>query len=104
MKIRFIAALLALALPLVARAEDKKEAENPYKNSKVGDFAEYKMVTKLGPLNLEGTIKQTVMKKDDNEAIIKVETNINGMASPAKEQTIDLTKPLDPTKVAGSIP
>src|SRR5205085_6135066 len=51
--------------------------------------------------SLEGTIKQTVTKKDDKEATIKVEGNVNGMDIPAQETKIDLTKPYDPTKATG---
>lgn len=107
MKVRLLAALFALAaLPFVSFAQEKKdppkeatkEAENPYKNVKTGDYATFKMTMKLPPVNLEGTVTQTVSAKDDKEATIKVTGNVGGNEIPAQEQKIDLTKPYDPTK------
>lgn len=102
MKMRSLAAVLALGLiGLTVRAA---EEDNPYKNTKVGDYATYTMNTKVGGLTIAGTVTQTVTKKSDKEATIKVTgtVNFNGkdMEIPAQEQTIDLTKPYDPTKAA----
>lgn len=108
MKMRLFAAVLALAaLPLVSFAQESKkdpkkvDDNNPYKNVEKGDFASFKMVTKIGPISLEGTITQTVTAKDDKEATIKVEGNVNGMDIPGQDTKIDLTKPYDPTKATG---
>jgi hypothetical protein len=90
--------LLAGAAPVVARAADE---ENPYKNVKVGDYAVYKMTTKVAGFDVAGTMTQSVVEKSDKEAKIKVVANINGMDLPAQEQVIDLTKPYDRTKVGG---
>jgi hypothetical protein len=97
----FIAALtLAAVAPTVRAADD----ENPYKSAKVGDYATYTMVTKVANNDLTGTITQTVTKKDDKEATVKVTGEIefggNKMKFPEQEQKIDLTKPFDPTKGA----
>jgi len=97
MKVRLFAALLVAVAPLAARAADE---ENPYKKVKVGEFATYKMTTKVAGQTLEGTITQTVSAKDDKEATLKVTGKLNGMDIPAQEQKIDLTKPYDPTKAA----
>jgi len=100
MKARLLAAALALVCaPLAIAAEE----ENPYKKTKVGDYASYKMTTKVAGLNIEGTVKQIVTAKDDKEVTIKTEGKVNGMDIPAQEQKIDLTKPFDPTK-AGNLP
>jgi hypothetical protein len=95
MKVRLFAALVIAAAPLAARAADE---ENPYKKVKVGDFATYKMTTKVGGMSLEGTVTQTVSAKTDKEVTLKVTGKVNGMDIPAQEQKIDLTKPYDPTK------
>jgi hypothetical protein len=95
MKVRLFAALLVAVAPLAARAADE---ENPYKKVKVGEFATYKMTTKVAGQSLEGTVTQTVTAKDDKEATLKVTGKVNGMDIPAQEQKIDLTKPYDPTK------
>lgn len=95
MYVRLIAVLAALVVVPFAFAADE---ENPYKKLKVGDYATYKMTTKIAGMNLEGTITQTVAKKDDKEATLKVTGSLNGMEIPAQEQKIDLTKPFDPTK------
>jgi hypothetical protein len=95
MKIRLWAMVLIAAAPLSARAADE---ENPYKKVKVGDFATYKMTTKLAGQTVEGTATQTVTAKDDKEATIKMVVKVNGTELPAQEQKIDLTKPYDPAK------
>ena len=97
MRARLLAALSVLAVVPFAFAADE---ENPYKKAKVGDYATYKMTTKIAGMNLEGTVTQTCSAKNDKEATIKVTANINGMEIPAQEQKIDLTKPYDPTKAA----
>ena len=97
MRARLLAALSLLAVVPIAVAADE---ENPYKKTKVGDYATYKMVTKVAGMNLEGTMTQKCTAKSDKECTIKVEVNVNGMDVPAPEQKIDLTKPYDPTKAA----
>ncbi len=102
MKTRLLAAALALVvLPFAARAADE---ENPYKKAKLGDFATYKMTTKIAGLNVEGTLTQTVTEKTDKAVKIKTVGKVNGMDIPAVDQEIDLTKPYDPTKATGNLP
>jgi hypothetical protein len=101
MTTRILTAAVAVAVGAFAvRAAD----DNPYKDTKVGDFATYTMKVSVGTLNLEGKTRQTVTAKNDKEAKIKVTSNVNGMEVPAQEQTIDLTKPYDPTQVGGLPP
>lgn len=95
------AALVACIAPIAGRAADD---ENPYKNVKVGDYAVYKMTTKVAGFDVAGTMTQSIVKKTDKEATVKVVANVNGMDLPAQEQTIDLTKPYDPTKAGGGLP
>jgi len=86
----------------VARAADE---ENPYKKAKEGDYATYKMTTKLAMgLNLEGTITQTVVAKTDKEVEIEVSGKVMGMDIPVQKQKIDITKPFDPTKAGANVP
>ena len=96
----FVAVLVLAVAPIAARAA---EEENPYKNSKVGDFATYTMTTTVMGITIDGTITQTVTKKDDKEATIKITGVVkfggNEMKFPEQEQKIDLTKPFDPTKL-----
>lgn len=101
MKVRLIAAALALAVVPFAAAADE---ENPYKKAKVGDFANYKMTTKIAGFNVEGTMTQSVTAKDDKEVTIETTAKVNGMDIPAQKQTIDLTKPFDPSKATGPLP
>jgi hypothetical protein len=95
MSIRLLVLAMVAVAPLAARAA---EEENPYKKAKVGDYATYKMTTKIGNMTLEGTATQSVTAKDDKEATVKMVLKVNGMEIPAQEQKIDLTKPYDPTK------
>lgn len=100
MKARLLAAALALVCaPFAIAAEE----ENPYKKTRIGDYATYKMTTKVAGLNIEGTLTQTVIAKNDKEVTIKTAGKVNGLDTPSQEQKIDLTKPFDPTK-AGNIP
>jgi hypothetical protein len=99
---RLLAALALCAAP-AAVAQDQPAVDNPFKNVKVGDFATYKMSIKAGPIAQTGTTTQEVIEKTDKEAKVKVTANLNGMDVPAQEQTIDLTKPFDPTQV-GALP
>ena len=104
MLVRSIAVLALVAAPFAARAADD---ENPYKNAKVGDYATYKMTTKIANFNVDGTITQSVTAVTKEEVTVKatgkVKLGDNEMEIPAQEQKIDLTKPFDPTKV-GSLP
>jgi hypothetical protein len=97
MRVRAYSIVLILAAAPFAVGADE---ENPYKKVKVGDYATYKLTTKIGGMNLEGTLTQTVSAKSDKEATLKVTGNVNGMDVPEQEQKIDLTKPFDPTKAA----
>jgi len=102
MIVRLLAAVLAVAVaPMAVRAADD---ENPYKNVKVGDFATYKMKVNVGPIAIDGSTTQSITEKNDKEAKVKVTASVNGMEAPAQEQTVDLTKPYDPTKVGGGLP
>lgn len=94
---RVLAALFALLAPVAVTAADD---DNPYKNTKVGDYATYKMDLKFGDLAIPGTMTATVTAKTEKEATITVTGKINNMDIPPQEQKIDLTKPYDPTKFA----
>jgi hypothetical protein len=104
---RLSAAALTLCLvPLASRAQD----DNPFKNAKVGDYATYKLETKLPSFSFGGTLTQTVTAKNDKEATVKMTgtVNVGDMKKdvPVSEQRIDLTKPYDPTKLnaPGGVP
>lgn len=90
-----IAALALMLVPAAGRAADD---DNPYKNSKIGDFAIYKMTMKVAGQNLEGTMTQTVTEKSEKEVILQVTGKIGGRDLPEQRTKIDITKPFDPTK------
>jgi hypothetical protein len=101
MSVRLIVAVLAIGFTaLVAGAADNEDF-NPYKNVKVGDFATYKLTVKVGQFNINGISTQTITAKTDKEATVKVVSSVNGMDLPTQTQTVDLTKPYDPSKVGG---
>ena len=96
MPIRMLIAAFALMLvPASGRASDD---DNPYKNSKIGDFAIYKMTMKVAGQVLEGTMTQTVIEKSEKEVILQVTSKIGGRAFPEQRTKMDITKPFDPTK------
>jgi hypothetical protein len=92
----FALSLLTAALVSFARGADE---ENPYKKAKVGDFATYKLTTKVGTFNVDGTITQTVTARDDKEVTFRVTGKVNNQEIPPQELKLDVTKPFDPTKV-----
>lgn len=102
MNFRLLGAALALTIVPSTWAADE---ENPYKKAKVGNFATYKVTTKVAGLNIEGTVTQTVTAKSDKEVTLKSSGKILAMGMevpvPEKETVIDLTKPFDPTQANG---
>lgn len=94
---KIMTALLMLVLPIVARGAENEDF-NPYKNSKVGDSATYKINTKVAGNSIPGTITQTVTAKNEKDLTLKVLSSVSGMEIAGPPQTVDLTKPYDPTK------
>jgi hypothetical protein len=79
--------LVVVALTFAgASAGDKKGDENPYRNAKIGDFANYKMTTKIGENAIEGVMKQVVTAKDDTTVTVK--TTISAMGLDLHHQAI----------------
>ena len=104
MIVRVFAALLIWCAAAAARADEA----NPYKNTKVGDYATYKMTVKYGGMTSRGTSTQAVTEKTDKEATVKVTGSFEDMGKKQDidevVQKIDLTRPYDPTKVGGLPP
>jgi hypothetical protein len=106
MNARLLAVILALVIVPAARSapapKPTGEDETPYKSAKVGDFATYKIATKVAGMSIDGVMTQTVSAKSDKEMTVKTATKmtVGGMDLPTPEQesTIDLTKPFDPVK------
>ena len=106
MSVRLLTAALVLgASALAARADDDV---NPYKNAKVGDYATYKMTTKVAGMDIIGSMTQTVIAKSDKELTTKTTGKISFMGNdidiPEKEEKVDITKPYDPTSIGGAVP
>jgi hypothetical protein len=103
MKFRLIAAVL-FAAGAVAVAQDP----NPYVKAKVGDFATYKMTTKVAQITVDGVITQQVTAVDPNKQVtIAVSGKVGNPPQDIPGQTeykIDLTKPFDPTQANGPPP
>jgi len=106
MNARRFAVILALVIVPAGRsapaAKSKAEDDVPYKSAKVGDFATYKIATKVAGSSVAGVMTQTISAKSDKEMTVKTAAKMtaNGMDIPVPEQesTIDLTKPFDPIK------
>src|SRR4051794_2631646 len=99
MRLPLLAAVVAALAPIAAHAQDG--ADHPFKNAKVGDYATYTMTTKIGTIDVKGTITNTVKAVTAKEVTLEVTGKANGMPIPPQPQKIDLTKAFDP---AGSIP
>jgi hypothetical protein len=90
----WIAAFALMLIPATGRTADD---DNPYKNSKNGDYAIYKVTMKVAGQTLEGTRTQTVIEKSEKEVILQVTSKIGGRGLPELRTKIDITKPFDPT-------
>jgi hypothetical protein len=104
MSLRLSVALFAIiGAPIAARSADD---DNPFKNAKVGDYANYKMTVKFAGTNLGGTSTQSVTAKSEKEVTVRTTGVFEFMGKkqeiPAQEQKIDITKPFDPTQIGGS--
>jgi hypothetical protein len=94
-----LAAVALVLLPLATRAADE---DNPYRNTKVGDYFLYKLVAKLGNQTLDGSLTEVVTARTDKEVLIKVTGKMGGADLPVVQLKIDLNKPFDPSKVGPS--
>lgn len=99
MRLRLLAALVVVFAPFAAHAQDG--ADHPYKNAKAGDYASYTSTTKIGTIDIKGTITNTVKAASAKEVTLEITGKMNGMPIPPQTQKIDLTKAFDP---AGAIP
>ncbi len=105
MLFRLLSAALILAMSCaVVPAGDKgtrptAQDENPYRAVKIGDYVNYKTSTKIGMLNVDGSMKQVVAGKDDKTATVKGTVSVLGQEVPVPATMVDLTKPFDPTSV-----
>lgn len=92
---------LAIVACLVTSASHGQEkGDNPFKTAKVGDFVAYKMTTSVVGKDIEISMKQTVVAKNEKEVTLKTTTVFMGNALPGQESKIDLTKPYDPAAAA----
>lgn len=102
MKMRLIAALILMSGAAALAADEA----NPYAKAKVGDYATYKMTTKVAGIPVEGMLTQTVTAViDGKEVTISVSGMVGNQELQGKvpDTKVDLTKPFDPTKSAGTL-
>ena len=92
-------AVLVLLAPMVSLGQDKMD--NPLKNTKVGDFATYRMSSNMGGKDFAITMKQAIKAKDGNEVTLETSMNFGGKDLPGKSRKIDFTKPFDITSIMG---
>src|SRR5262245_45372570 len=92
MNARRLAAILALVIVPAARSapapKSSGEDDVPYRSAKVGDFATYKMTTKVAGTSIDGVLTHTVSAKSDKELTVKTSAKLgtNGMDVPVPEQ------------------
>jgi hypothetical protein len=93
---KFLVPMIAVALlaPLASQGREKDKEENPFKNAKVGDYAEYKQTTSAFGKDFSTTMKQTVKEKTDKEVTLEITASF-GKKEFKQTQKIDLTKPYD---------
>jgi hypothetical protein len=74
--------------------------DNPFKNAKLGDWVDYKMI---GP-DIGGTTKMTIVAKDDKEVIYEIASTFSFMGkemkAPLQTIKVDLTKDYDAISAA----
>jgi hypothetical protein len=102
MKMRLLAALFLIFGAAVLSADEA----NPYAKAKVGDYATYKMVTKVAGIPVEGTLTQTVTAVVDGKEVTIAVSGMRGdqeVQGKIPDLKVDLTKPFDPTKPAAPL-
>ena len=72
---------------------------NPLKNAKVGDFAAYKMSTKMGAMAMDMETKRTVTNKTDTEVTMEIATKVMGHETKVTH-TVKLDEKFDPREMA----
>jgi hypothetical protein len=72
-------------------------AENALKNAKVGDFVAYKQSAKMGPVNVDSEVRQTITKKTDTEVTIEYITKMPNVPEMKREVVVKLDQDYDPT-------
>ncbi len=92
---RLSAALVALALLALARAQD-----NPLRSAKVGDYVE-SIITKTMPgAKMTQVVRQTVKAVSPKELTLTIEASADGQKVPPQEGRVAIDKPFDPSKPA----
>jgi hypothetical protein len=95
---RMLAAFVLGCAPFAVQAADE---ENPYKNSKAGDYATFKFKRSTIGFDTRGTLIHTVVSKSDKEVKLKLSGTIEISGTeelPVIDNKVDLTKPFDPSK------
>ena len=89
----------ALSL-LAAEAEEKKpaakggvQAENPFKQAKVGDWAKYRLQSEVGGRMMEAILTMTITAKDEKEVVISSAVEVAGEKQEEKNMKVALDKP-----------
>ena len=70
--------------------------ENPFIRSKVGDWIEHTGTSKHSGKEHALTIKQTILKKTDTEAVVEVTWILRPNMKTVSQFTVDLSKKFDP--------
>lgn len=87
-----------LVLALVASVSFAGDAENPLKNGKVGDWVSYSTTSKMAGMEMQMEMKQTLIKKTEEEATIEVNTKVHGQDI-KNTFTVKLNEKYDPRKM-----
>jgi hypothetical protein len=100
MRIRWCSiAIVASLAPLTAPGQEK--IDNPLKNAKLGDFADYKVTLKADGRISEVIMKKKVIAKSDTEVTLNITASEMGKSRSPEEEKVDLTKPYNPLGVMG---
>jgi len=89
---------VSLVLGVVASYAMALETENPLKNGKVGDWVSYSAQTKMAGMEMAMEMKQTLVKKTEEEATIEVNTKVHGQDI-KNSFTVKLNEKYDPRKM-----
>ena len=75
--------------------------ENPFKNVKVGDYANYKVTRSVGGKDVTASLKHIVKAKGEKEVTLEATTTSASGKETTQLHSIDLTKPLDINAMIG---
>lgn len=95
---RMMKAYAAVALATMVSTLMVWAADNPFKNAKVGEWAEFFMTTEVMGQKMESTLKQSIIARDAVSVTLRTVNTMMGKELPPVDKKIMLNEPYEPYK------